>query len=68
MKAEEILISREIPLSDNPDGTSEKNKHNDSAFEGQETDRLNQYFSKQGKFCVIVSLNKPSAVNCQRRG
>jgi hypothetical protein len=49
MKAEEIPVLREIPLSDSSVGAPEKAQHNGSAFEEQGTKRFNPSFSKGGK-------------------
>lgn len=65
MKAEEILVLWETPLSDSPDGASDKGKHNDSASEEQGIRRLNQQLSKPGKVYVTTSLTKPPSVNRQ---
>lgn len=60
MKADEILVLWEIPLSDS---ASDKGKHNDSASEEQGAKKLKQYSSKPGEACVITSLAKPRPVN-----
>ena len=57
MKADEILVLWEIPLSDSPNSASDKGKHDDSVSEEQGAKNLNQHSSKPGEACVIRKLD-----------